>query len=107
MKRTRKIELLEIVKQRLIDGNPLEQTGICYELSKLTSFGVCTNIEVSELKFFLLSNKPTKHNEFASYIDDVNWYDNYSGYWWLTINFKLETKQIRINYLTDLINKLK
>ncbi len=103
----RKIQLFQLVKENLINGNPKNQYGICQAINNVAYSKEVTinDDEYFFLKFHLDVNKPTRQNEYAEFMHPKYWLDG--AYWWDTIDDYPETKQIRIDYLTKLISNIK
>ncbi len=100
----RQIELLNKVIQYIADIDKF-QAGICNAVDMQLSI----NVGVEELLFIsalVKKNKPTSSNQFSKYMKTSIWYDGF--YWWKSINpNNPETRQIRIDFLNDLISTLK
>ncbi len=113
-----KIDGIEFKKERLILIIQLmikelkttyTQTGICRTFYTLMSNKDITYDEIYIVKMFININKPTKRNKYKEFTKNPYWtnfVDSYS-YWWTEIHIAPETKQIRIDYLTALINNIK
>lgn len=111
MENTRLKELLEIVKENLINTDMLKQSGICKEAHLLWEYNKCTLAEKLEVIAYLKKNKPTIDNQYAIFTQNPYWTDT-SVFWWMPIysdiyQYSFHTKEIRINYLTELINNIK
>ena len=113
MKTYKLIELFELAKQRLINGNPEIQSGICQIICDMWIENDCTLLEKEMLTHYLRANKPCVNNEFSFYTHNIyieftkNDYWTDSHYWWIPIHKNIKTKQIRIDYLTELIKNIK
>ena len=106
MKKSRIKELFELLKQYLIKGDANFQYGLCKELERLSMYDASfTYYEYICIEQYLNKCKPTTTNEYKEFIDNEYWID--TEYWWKTIDQAPETKQIRIDFLTKLINELK
>ena len=111
MENTRLKELLELVRNRLINEKPnQEQKGICKEVIYLWITDVCTLNEKEEVLKYLKANKPTPTNEYAIFTQSPYWIN--FEYWWLPIysdiyEYSYHTIEIRIAYLTKLIENIK
>ncbi len=102
-------ELLELVRERLIEGDSEYQTGICCVIM-IMYFDDEINFDDNKLlKDYIYSNAPSKNNKYAEFINNEYWIYNSADtftYWWSPIKYENETKEIRINYLTALINNI-
>ena len=106
METKRLIQLLELVKLNLINGDENSQSGICKEIDNIyTKYHDITFEERNYIKSYLKDNRPTPINQYKQFYQQIVWLDN--NYWWRPINREPATKQIRINFLTELINNLK
>ncbi len=108
-------EILELTKANLIKNTWYSQYGICKELREvffpvIDIFAIEQNSnDIRDYKFvihYLEENKPTPNNQYAEFTNNIYWTVN-SRYWWKTIDNFPETKEIRIDYLTALINNIK
>ncbi len=107
MENTRLVEILEMVKENLIETEAQYQTGICRSIEKLSHDHKIKYLEEILIKKHLYLHKPTKTNEYAKFTENQYWYDYYNDYWWSEIKCANETKQIRIDYLTAVIDNIK
>ncbi len=120
MKKERTILILENIKTLLKNERSFNygNYGICGIISHLYNNDNITNEEKIQLKDFLGKNKPNPDNQFKEFCDNKFWVDRllslnqqnvYAGYWWLPIYSypNNETRQIRIDYITKLIETLK
>ncbi len=103
-------QLFELVKQNLINGYTPIQSGICREIKNLYSDFVISIEEKDYLSGYIIANKPTQDNRYAKFMDNPYWLvqvnNNADNYWWEII-YDEKTKQIRVDYLTELINNIK
>ncbi len=98
-------EILELVKDTIVHGEAYNQTGMCGILRSLVSCEAILIKERYEVLAYLRENKPTEDNEYKEFRMSPFWIDE--GYWWYEIFLFKETRQIRIDYLTALINNIK
>lgn len=105
MDNDRLIELLELLKTYIIRGRTRHQSGICKELTKLHEYGSCTYPEYRALRRYLFCNKPNSFNQYKHFTNSPYWIND--EYWWYPIQRIEETKQLRIDFLNELINSLK
>ena len=105
METERLIELLELLKVYLTRGRTRHQSGICKEITKLYENGSCSYTEYKALQRFIFKNKPNSFNQFKHFTYSPYWIND--EYWWITIHRISETKQLRIQFLDELINSLK
>ena len=106
----RQIELFELVKETLRTDIVGYDTGICQVIHGIHLQDKCNKTEYLEILHTLRINKPTSRNQFKKFYKNVNWVTGVyatRGYWWEEINQEPETRQIRIDYLTALIENLK
>lgn len=99
-----RIKLFERVKENLINDTNL-QYGICAVIHELFNKEFVSSTQKFELLRFLQKNRPTARNEFKEFLIYEYWLDE--SYWWLPIWLQPATKQVRIDYLTKLIESLK
>lgn len=104
MKHKRIIQLLELTKTTL--DNSESCFGICKALSQ-TYYHTedFSENEYEYLKEFLFANKPRKDNQYVHYTYSPYWHDD--EYWWKPINIVPRAKQVRIDYLNELIKNIK
>jgi hypothetical protein len=110
MKTDRQIEILK--KAILIlEADEIYVRGICDILRNFKDAFLISTVEFGEMKVLLVENKPTLNNEFRSFTLNEFWivggYSIDTSFWWNTIFRSPETRQIRIDYLKQLIAKLK
>ncbi len=105
MDNSRLKELFEMVKKKLIKGDVNKQYGICGIISELSYEKTITANEKEIIKRYLYRNKPTIKNKYKEFIQNEYWIND--AYWWKPIWLRPEKKQIRINYLTKLIDNIK
>lgn len=106
MENVRRKEILEEVVF-LLGNEKMFRKGICDVLTYLYEVDKLTFWEWSFLKNFLKNKKPkdnprTKYREFTK-----NKYWLGTLYWWNPMYEAPETRQIRIDYLTKVINNIK
>ncbi len=106
MENVKLIELLELVKQSIIDRHLTFDSGICKVLEILFKEHKLTYSECVYLKRFIYLNKPTNLNVFSEFTENEYWSNN-DCYWWSTMFKAPETRKIRIDYLTKLIDNIK
>ena len=105
----RVIEILKLIQIEVKRTN-ITQTGICKSFYSLSSKQLATYSEIDFVKKFLLKNKPTKRNKYKHFTNNKYWLDAHSNlysYWWDEIYSNPETRQIRIDYLQELIDNIK
>ena len=102
-----KIKILERVKESFINDADLQYTqfGICAVISNLYNKNFISSTQKFAILKFLEQNRPTATNQFQEFLILKYWLDE--SYWWLPIWQDPETRQVRINYLTKLIESLK
>ena len=113
MKKERTILILENIIT-LLNDERFFIYGICSILTHLIDNNIIDEKERNQLKELLNTNKPSKHNEFKDFYGNEYWvgmthpkYSIFAGYWWQPMYDALETRQIRIDYLTKLITNIK
>ncbi len=99
------IERLLLVKDYIINDRCF--SGIC---DAVDNVGILNRhkwnkFETLDLKDYIKKNKPSFTNEYKEFTYNKFWCDN--RYWWDRICDAPETKQIRIDYLTKLIDNIK
>ncbi len=111
MKSKKLKQLLELLKEELIVTNSENQTGICWCITIMLIKDKISSEENHLLREYITLNKPKLNNQYAEFINNEFWTNtldvNNSSYWWTTIKRDNLTKQIRIDYLTALINNIK
>lgn len=105
MENDRLIELLILTRNSIIMGRNRYQSGICKCIIKLYENMSCSYIEYKQLQRYITKNKPNSFNQYKHYTNSQYWIDD--EYWWQPINLIPETKQIRIDYLNELIDNIK
>ena len=95
-------ELLPLVIEQLKSN--FSVTGICSCVNRLVINKVITARERLIIEGHLNANKPSSkiHTEFT---ESKHWLGNI--YYWYIIGAEPETRQIRIDFLTKLLNELK
>lgn len=96
-------DLLILVRDSLACGHKefYFNNGICGEISNLESDGILTRSELLLLGAFIRINRPNACNH-SEFINSEYWKGNY--YWWDTMRYEPQTRQIRIDFLNKLIN---
>ncbi len=109
IEKERVIEILQSTKDYIIaNDNSFRYTGICFILSKLRDeIRIGTNDEIEAVLLYLERNRPNKRNKYKEFTNNLHWNKSGTGYWWNRMDFYPETRQIRIDYLTALINNIK
>ncbi len=106
-----KNRVIEIIKLMIIELNDFSytQTGICKSFYTLLNNKTISPIEIGIMKKFLNLNKPTKRNKYKDVTQNPYWtnFVDTHSYWWKEIYDAPETRQIRIHYLTKLIENIK
>lgn len=105
METDRLIEVFELLKKTLINGETYNQSGICGEINELYVKNLITPNEKEFIRMYLFNNKPRLHNIYSEFRDNKYWIDD--SFWWRRMCFNYPTKQIRIDYLTKLIANIK
>ena len=105
MENSRLIEVLERVRQLLLTKSSCD-LGICYTFSILRDLRVITKDEYIDLNIYLMENKPTAENQYSQFTQNEYWKPN-SMYWWTPIHKARVTRQLRADYLTELISNIK
>ncbi len=98
-------ELLEQLKQKLIIGNPYYQSGICNVISGMYQIHIITFEERNFLRDYVMENKPSIFNQYKEFMNNKYWTGEM--HWWGKIFVYPETKQIRIDFITALIDNIK
>ncbi len=107
MENHRLIEILELVKQNLINNDTWMKTGICVGIRFLHNKNKISLIEYYKVSSYLRKNEPTKTNQYQEFTNNEYWTNHNSLYWWKPIHKEPNTRQIRIDYLTALISNVK
>lgn len=112
MRKDRQIEILNLVKTLL--GYTDFCHGICGVVNSLLFNKGISIDEHSETINLLNENKPTPDNQYKVFTENDFWVDItipshtiFEGYWWLPIYRNESMRQIRIDYITKLIDNLK
>lgn len=109
METKRQIEILNNIITELYKAQYIY--GLCGILSIMLF-----NKEISEEEFFftqklLEENKPTPYNQFSEFCINKYWVVNYDsvyhGYWWLPMYHNKDTRKVRIEFMTKLIETIK
>ncbi len=104
----RQVELFELVRDTLKNTTLDEyDTGICQVVDSIYRMGKCNGIEHSELEYTLRLNKPKGYNQYVEFYHNEFWDDGVNGYWWLEMHIEPKTRQVRVEYLNNLIWNLK
>ncbi len=106
MENTRLKELFTLILNRLMDEKRTYMLGICDVITEIGYNNILNgdNNEDTILKLYLKENKPSPDNEYKEFTKNKYWLDGL--YWWDVIYEAPETRQIRIEYLTKLINNI-
>ncbi len=104
MENNRMKELFELARETLANGDPTRQSGICAILRNMAKTEVITFDDRLHLLNYMKKNKPTKFNQYKELTKKHFWLN--SSYWWYEIHLEPQTKQIRLDYLTMLINNI-
>lgn len=80
--------------------------GICGEVENLKNKGIIDYYEESILLKFIHNNRPNGNNKFKKYTQSIGWVKYSTTWWWKMMSDMEETRQIRIDFLTDLKNSL-
>ncbi len=105
MEKVRKIEILNLMKEQLGDFAENKSVGICDSIQALYLKLLISYDERDYIYKFIYVNKPTPYNEYKHFTENEYWYDGI--FWWKRINFAPETKQIRIDFINELIDNIK
>jgi hypothetical protein len=114
MEINRQLEILEAVKELLSDETKIIH-GVCEALNYLYTYSDVTQAELVFVGDLIASHKPTIDNELKTLTENEFWLGNFSknlshpyfGYWWYPMFRSPETRQIRIDYISKVIEKLK
>jgi hypothetical protein len=105
MENKRAIQILKLVRSKFMVIMDIDNmSGICYEISKLCKKDIITFNEKEEILVILYDNKPNEE-QFTRFTNSSLWVGGV--YWWTQVRLHPSTIEIRIKYLTALINKLK
>ncbi len=107
MKNKRLIEILILTRTEFEVGNSkYSKLGMCNVLKVFNSYNIITTLEYREIMNFLYRNMPTSENKYKKFTESELWYFPTvpNVYWWNTISSNPLGNQIRIDYLTALIN---
>ncbi len=111
MENTRAIEIFENVKEILINNDLRLFCGICGVVADLLDNDKINRKEYKASINLLNRNKPKPNNQFKEFIENEFWSNTTlpieDDFWWLPIHRCSETRQIRVDYLTKLIETLK
>lgn len=104
MELDRQIEILKLVKQRLTNLK-----GICDNLNLLYNDNIISKEEETFMLNLLSKHKPND-NQYTEFTKVKSWANIKnltitSAYWWFPLS--KYTRQIRIDYINAVINKLK
>ena len=104
METKRLIEILELLKLYLTEK---AHYGICETFAILEAHNNvnCTTNELARVQQYIYDNKPTLTNQYSEYMNNEKWLGK--RFWWDRICDAPETRQIRINFLTALIDNIK
>ena len=105
MEKQRIIEIFECIKNNIIKDTRYYSTGICFGLAVLLTAKEITQFEYYFLLDYLRDNKPTPINQYKEFTQNEYWIN--ISYWWVNMGKQPETRQIRVDYLTALINNIK
>lgn len=112
MKLARKIEILNRVKTLL--ENDVFCHGICDVFMFLVKNEECEIREVMKVRQLMETHKPTPDNQYKEFTENAYWVGNLlnpthplMGFWWKQMGTNPETRKIRIDYLTRLIENIK
>lgn len=95
------IDQISLDKAKTVDC--IYAAGICSHISRLCHIGIITIDERQKTREFLKENKPDD-KQFTKYITGKYWTGN--TFWWKPMSQEIETAQIRINYLRELIKTI-
>ncbi len=103
MKNKRLIQILTITRDKV--GKGYNNTGICGIFSNLYLDNIISSEEFHYLDNFLLANMPTAINQYKIFFESKLWLDpkSMNNYWWRIFDNHILGNQIRIEYLTALI----
>ncbi len=104
MNTDRKIEILNKTILVLTKTNHFKK-GICDAVTYLCENDTLNYLELIEFREFIRDNKPTAENEYKEFTQGEYWVDEM--YWWYPIYRVSDTREIRVEYLTKLINNIK
>ncbi len=108
MKKERLKEILILIKNFIaIREYSYNYTGICKIITTLHGLEKISYEELYYIKNYISNNRPTPNNEYKEFTKNQYWINTETGYWWEKMYMDCETVQIRIDYLTALINNVK
>ncbi len=98
-------EIFELMITNLIERPLTLDTGICKVIEVLSREKIITLNETKFVKQYLFLNKPSVFNQYKEFTQNEYWLGRV--FWWNVICDAPETKQIRIDFITALINNIK
>ncbi len=108
MNTDRKIQTLKLVRDSLT--NEKFKSGICGVLLYYCQTSIISFNEHKFLRNFLEENKPKPDNEYKEFTQNEYWIESEmvinDSVWWERMENVPETRQIRIDYLNQIIFKL-
>ena len=107
MEKDRQIEILNQVIFYLSNEKLLFTKGICEVITYLSEIGYITELECFIIKQLMKLKKPNKSSrtKYVKFTKNPHWLNGL--YWWSPIYEAPETRQIRIDYLTEVVENLK
>lgn len=99
----RQIEILELLKDKV--RTQMKISGMCDILNYLFMHQFITNNEYECIRTLLKDNKPSPDNQFNKFTDSKFFWTTDRMFWWYPLI--PETRQIRVDYLTELIKSIK
>ncbi len=105
MEAKRQIEILKLMITKLGTDKEKKFTCICDSIFGLDSLRLITSEEKDFMLDMVRDNKPTPNNIYSKYTKGEYWIDRM--FWWESISEEAETKQIRIDFINDLISNIK
>ncbi len=103
MENKRKIELLELMIVLLKERPSIK--GMCDAILHLPII----TAEAKVMTNFIFQNYPTPENDYKEFTQNEFWLNNHTTekYWWLVSESYERGKQIRVEFLTKLIDNTK
>ena len=105
MENSRTIEILRLMQNELGFSKDFKFVGICDTIFALKTQKKVTTEEVSFILDLLRDNKPNGNNKYSKYTKGYFWIDRL--FWWDTIDEEPKTKQVRTDFINDLISNIK
>ncbi len=108
---TERLKELFLKVKNYIANKTFYGKGICKTIRELYNDDLIDDFEYDYLISYLQKNYPTKDNDYKEFMDSPYWNSHSSAdgiyFWWQVNRYDNQTNQIRINYLTKLIDNIK